>query len=234
MVLNPDHVFKALWSPAAHHLAESAILAADLNAARDCLELFFDKYTGSKVGENRLIADALFRDGIILFCSAFDKTNAARLVPEEVYGEPCPDETLEAYQLLQNVRDTFAAHNFGTLRQHNVGVACEAEHGQLKPIEITHSFASFGGWNAAEKANVLLLVDLARVHLAAEISKVHSVLWREVCELSSDQLAERPELKIGLPYAEEWKKGRKSFRQNTRERRKIDLARQSGKIVLPK
>ncbi|MFL6725015.1 MAG: hypothetical protein ACJ8FS_00695 [Sphingomicrobium sp.] len=240
MTIDPQlgPVFKRISTPEAHYLAELAIIQSDLKAAQACFQLYFDKYWDQTMtGENLVISGALFRDGIILYCSCFSKPNpkkpaakSAKLDPDEVYSV-LDDGWQDAYQGFLDVRDTFIAHNFGPLRQHNVGIQCREEGGQLRASKIMGSYATFGGWNANEAPAVLSFVGIALHHNNKRIEAAEKVVWEQALKLTPERLAALPDLNLSLPNREDWRGTRDKFRQNEQGRRTINPKGRSGRIT---
>ena len=172
-----DEVYKLLSTPEAEYLAELYLIQGDLNTAYATLNLYFEKYAARdrpREGRAAIISPSLLRDGILLFCSCFDKTAKVRLDFDDVYGHLGQDKVDYAHKLL-NMRRSFVAHNYGPQRQHSVVVICLTVGGKLVPAALTQYFVRFSGWIAEERSQLLPFIDVARKHLArlieaAEIS----------------------------------------------------------------
>ena len=85
--LRPE-AYKFLSTLEAQRLAELYLIQGDLNAAYETLDLYFTHYAATDVpkeGKAAIISPSLFRDGILLFCACFSRSDPDKLHPEAVY-----------------------------------------------------------------------------------------------------------------------------------------------------
>jgi len=123
---------KALSFPLAVELAEATLLRQDMRASLSAMKLWCEKYSKLEKPtlEEMTIRQSLFRDAIVQFIGCFDKTAPFSLSKDEVYKGT--DGGAEYFQWLKDIRDAYAAHKFGPLRQCAVGVFVDLpESGQI-------------------------------------------------------------------------------------------------------
>jgi hypothetical protein len=226
-------VRKHLTTPEADELAELYLLRGDLNASRDALQLYFDKYLvndEAKLGEEAIISGSLFRDAILLYCACFSTKDAGKLLPEAVYGHL--EEWKGYYQTILDMRDAFIAHNFGPQRQHNIVVLCKQEDGQLLPFGFTEFFIRFAGWIASEKEQILRFIDIGLEHLAGRIEEAGNRVTKAIENLTPEQLAALPDAEVLLPAREDFRKSRSRFHEDGRGERRPLPERQPGRTTV--
>jgi len=114
---------KEITTPIAKELAEYLLLQHDIKSSFDTIKLWYEKYAGRKAtltAEERLIALSLFRNSIIMFVGCFDKSAPLYLKESDIYKTE--DGGIIFFNWLKDIRDSYAAHKFGPLRQCVVGV----------------------------------------------------------------------------------------------------------------
>jgi hypothetical protein len=190
----PEHL-KLLSTPEANHLAELYLLQADLDKAHATLSLYFEKFAffdGMREGAFATISASLFRDGIMLYCACFATDNDAdKLDPHVIYDDVEGGWTY--CEKLLAIRDTFVAHNFGPMRQHNIVVIVLEIGGELIPAAFSQVHFRFAGWIAEEGKRLLPHIDLAREHLKGRIEEAEKLVQDTLTTISSDELAALPE-----------------------------------------
>jgi hypothetical protein len=118
---------KELKFAEAKELAELLLLQHDVQASIAAMEIWGAKYAEKELsGEDTIIAAALFRDAIVQFMGCFDTSAQFKLRQDVVYAGV--DGGPEYFQWLKDIRDAYAAHKFGRLRQAVVGANLIGEH----------------------------------------------------------------------------------------------------------
>jgi hypothetical protein len=214
----PEHL-KLLSTPEANHLAELYLLKADLNAAYDTLSLYFARFAfsdGMREGDFSTISASLFRDGIMLYCACFATDgDPDKLNPNDVYANV--EGGLDYCQKLLDIRDTFVAHNFGPMRQHNIVVIALEIGGRLVPAAFNQVHFRFAGWIASEGERLLPHIDLARKYLEERIKEAEEPVLEILKTISSDDLAALPEADGFLaPEDRDIRTSRQRFRNRAR------------------
>lgn len=119
--MNNSLPLKMLKSPLAHELAETVLLLDDVRHSFGAMSLWFQKYTprdGMSKAED-IIADSLLRDAIVQFIGCFDSSASVHLDPAVVFSGI--EGGVEFFGWLKDIRDAYAAHKFGALRQSVAG-----------------------------------------------------------------------------------------------------------------
>jgi hypothetical protein len=215
----PEHL-KALATPEADYLAELYLIKGDLDAAHATLSLYFDRFTPDRQlsGGEQVISSSLFRDGIILYCACFSTSDPNKLNPEAVYGH------LEGWkdycQKLLDMRNAFAAHNFGPMRQHKIVVIALEIGGKLVPAGFNQVFLRFAGWIPGEGPKLLQYIDVARDYLQKQIEEAERPILKMLETITSDELAALPDAEGFLtPEPRDIKSTRQTFRRRGRGER---------------
>jgi len=183
----PKRELRELTSPLARELAEYTILRNDLHDSFQMMKLWFEKYAGqqdNQTAEERLIALSLFRESIILFVGCFDESARTHLSASDIYKDE--DGGMVFFQWLKDIRDTYAAHKFGPLRQCVVGVILD-DSGRL--IGTGHQHQLFAGPVAEQKASLLSFIRLADPFLKAKIKEIGKQLVEAVNAMTPAELA---------------------------------------------
>lgn len=214
-----QEIRKLLTTPEAVHLSELYVLKGDLDAAYNTLSLYFEKYPfdAAKSSEEKIIASALFRDGVSLYCSCFAKDDPVRLKPETVYGHA--QDLMTHHEKLFDIRSSFVAHNFGPQRQQNTVAICVEIGGKLHPMGITQQYMRFSGWIAEEGKRLLPLIDTARDYLNNLIEEAEGPVLKAVTVISSEELAALPGPELLIPDHRDYRISRADFRKRGRGER---------------
>jgi hypothetical protein len=232
---NPiPEVYKFLSTPEAERLGELYLIQGDLNAAYEALELYFRKYSstrGPRYGQSAVVGPSLFRDGVLLFCACFSKSDGAKLHPEKVYGHLGADAMKYAQKLL-DLRDAFVAHNFGPQRQHDIVIVCPTIDGELVPYAFTQYFVRFTGWAPGEKKQMLSFIDAARKHLKGLIQEAEMIVTSQVARITPEELASLPDAEVKIPDPKDYRLSRSKFRKSGRGSRLPVPQRRLGRTIV--
>ena len=227
-------VCKRLTTPEAEHLAELYLIQADLDAAFNALDLYFEKYAVTatpKEGRAAIISPSLFRDGILLFCSCFSTKDKTKLHPEAVYAHLGSDKMDYAQKLL-DMRDAFVAHNFGPQRQHVIMIVCNDDGGNLSPLGFVQNFIRFAGWTVEERQKLLPFINVARDHLKGLIEVAEVPVMEQVTAITPDELAAIPDAEVAIPEAGDYRSSRSRFQKSGRGSRTPVPQRQLGQTIV--
>lgn len=105
---------KSLRSALARRYSEMSLLKIDLELSAKALRLWDDHRQTEPSGDVAVLRLALFRDAVVQFIACFSPPGE-HLNAKEVFG--ALDGGMEYYNWLRSIRDTYAAHRFGPLRQ---------------------------------------------------------------------------------------------------------------------
>ena len=184
----PTVTLRELTTPIARELSEYTLLKNDLIQSFEALELWFNKYAGRKkddmTNEERLIALSLFRNAIIMFVGCFDKSAKVSLSETDIYSSR--KGGLEYFKWLQDIRDTYAAHTFGPLRQCSVGVLMD-EAGTL--VGTGHHVQIYAGPIATAKGDILSFISAAGRHVEKIITDLALQMLKDAKKMTPSELA---------------------------------------------
>lgn len=199
-----DVLKKALSSPLAEELAELYLLHEDLENSYNAMSLFFDRYVDSPPGHDDFtVRMSLFRDAIVQFAQCFSKDEPLKPRPEEVYANTQGWKPL--YDIMSNLRNGYAAHNFSLHRQHGVCAVLEwnPSHDRVRLFSLCHEAGRFGGFAKADRDNILKLIEIARDFILQRGRSVRDKLWDELVATDPDELFKLPDyVSIDIPDLE--------------------------------
>jgi hypothetical protein len=183
---------REVGSPTAIELGETLILLQDTRQSFAAMKLWFRKYVPEgdtePAGEDELIADALFRDAIVQFVGNFDRSAKHPLVAEVVFNTI--EGGAEYIGWLTDIRDSYAAHKFGTLRQCVVGVIVDTKGVLLGDGHLSLRGYPFG----KEEEQLLGAISVVGRHLEAKVKDLRAKLLAEARAMPPEEL-------LGLPNA---------------------------------
>ena len=214
-----DRVFS---SAEAVSLAEAYLMEADLQKSLKNMLLVIGKYpliAGSD--DERAIAEALFRDAVVLFIGCFGQ-GLHELSKETVFA-PVRDG-LKDFAYLKDMRDTYAAHRFGPARQTFVVVRKTGNEWGFVPMNLLYSVP-----------NVNLLpkfADLVRAAIAAAAAKVAAltpVVQKQLFDIGPDGIERLAPLAARTPDLHELRMSRSAFREGRKVRQRGRKGPKGGK-----
>jgi hypothetical protein len=165
-------------------LAEYMLLLLDLQSSMAAIKIWHEKYADDpKSQENQIVSTSLFRDAIVQFVGCFDKSAKFRLKPEEIYRDD--DGALSYFQWLNDVRNAYAAHKFGALRQMVVGVFVDPQKGV---VGTGHLGGIYAGPVKEAGPQMLAFMAIAKAHLEQKIQALSEELIKFAKTLSLEQL----------------------------------------------
>lgn len=193
-------------------LGEWHLILHDLQTAERNVQLLQKVYTGPNMGpETHTIAEALFRDAIIQFMACFGDPKKYLLTVEEVYAGR--SGALTDMQYLRDLRDTFAAHNFGPMRQAYIIVTPGEDASALRPLRLVYSLPI-----PATLPAYAALIRSAQKAAADKILAVHAVVVEQLIALGLDGIAVLPLVSLRTAQPDEMRQSRKAFRKGSPQR----------------
>ena len=180
------------------------------------MRLYFDKYIDAHVGtDDFTIRLSLFRDAVVQFSGCFSKKDKLKLNPEEVYAK---HKNWEPWaQWFHDIRDAYAAHNFGPSRLHSVGAVLERSN-RLNRMVFTGvgDFAArHSGPAAHTRDSVLRFMMVACQFVNQRTADVEERLLKQLAEIGPDTLLTYPDLEHLIPDAPDIRSTRESFRKKS-------------------
>jgi hypothetical protein len=162
-----------LTSPLALEYAERALQHHDINHAIEAIRIWSSPLPGLSEAAARVVRTSLFRDAIVQFVGCFDKSDKQyRLVREDVF--PRTGSAEEYFQWLLALRDTFAAHRFGPLRQAVTGASVVGGAGGAVSVLMS----LYLGPDATEAPRLLEFGSLRRTTSTVAFRSSNSSLWK--------------------------------------------------------
>lgn len=186
----PQQPLKRLNTATANELAELILLQHDIGSCLNAMKLWSERFANrdSMSQEEQTIAQSLFRDAIVQFIGCFDRTAKYRLFPDDVYQDI--DGGIEYYNWLKDIRDAYAAHKFGPLRQCVVGVFLDTTGTKALTVgDLVHIYmgpADNGG------PMIFNFIRIASRHLDEKIEKLQKEMLLEVQGMSPEALSALP------------------------------------------
>ena len=119
-----------------------------------------------------------------MFVGCFDKSAPVSLVPSDIYNSK--DGSVQYYEWMKDIRDSYAAHKFGPLRQCVTGVFLDPS-GNV--IEAGHTAQIYAGPKAEGKNDMLDIIKTAGRFSYAKVTTLKSQLEGYAKTLSASELA---------------------------------------------
>lgn len=177
---------KKLDIPKARELAETMLFLEDARHSFQALNLWFSRYTGDKrrSDDDQIISDSLVRDAIIQIIGCFDKSAEHHLDPNEVFS--AIEGGVEYFNWLKGIRDAYAAHKFGSLRQCIVGVFLDPESKPMGVGEIGMRQDPFG---IGDKTDLLRFIGVVGKFLQKKVQDLHEQILQDAKKMPVDSIA---------------------------------------------
>lgn len=203
---------KDMGTPTCRELGEKLLLMHDVAHSRKAMTLWFDRYCETKEAteESAIIGHALFRDAIIQFVGCFEGKDG--LTTQEVFANV--EGGIEYFQWLKDIRDSYAAHKFGPMRQCAVGVALDKTGTEV--IGSGHLMQTYHGPGKGAEQDMLRVMRITGKYLLARIDDLTKTLLEEARSLSHNQLLALPNVQTYAP--DEIRVGRDTFQKRMRSR----------------
>lgn len=186
-----ERPLRQIDSPAAKELAETILIQTDIRFAISAIGIWQRMASEMKEGEDStVICQALFRDAIVQFIGCFEEKPKHTLVRDQVYSENNGGH--EYFKWLQDMRDAYAAHKFGALRQSSAGVVVEdgkaISHGFLQSIYL--------GPDVQGAPQLLHFMQIAADFVAVKIKTLEQRMLEEVRLMTAEQLEALPIIRM--------------------------------------
>jgi hypothetical protein len=204
-----DHAIRELSIPLSYEISEYLIIREDIETSIKSIRLWFDKYpfSSSKDGDRKLISQSLFRDSIVMFVGCFDKNAKVALASSEVYS--MHDGSLQYFHWLKDIRDAYAAHKFGPLRQLTAGVVIDRQGSFIK---ISYDWYFYAGPKRSQRDQMIQLMLKAGQFVQDRINKLGVQLEDYAKRLSNEERLKLSEPLFHSPNANEIRTSRARFR----------------------
>lgn len=174
---------KALSSPLAHRMAEITMVRDELSTCLRAVQLWAGRVSEDDDGDDAIIHDALFRDCVVQFMACFGE-DQHRLNPADAFGRF--EGVLEFFGWLRDVRDSYAAHRFGVLRQSVPMLVLDDNHQKLGVGHIASIYR--GPSSADDKANLLFVFSLGLDYATKLSRELNRQVQLELEALSADEI----------------------------------------------
>lgn len=175
-----------LDTPLAKELAEMLLVGQDLQFSIHAMEVWSKEFSDSekfKSREEEVIRFSLFRDSVVQFVGCFDKSAPFYLKWDEIYQEGDGGHTF--FKWMKDVRDAYAAHRFGALRQAAVGATYDA---QTDARGIGHFTFVYSGPKPEFAKQLLPFTMRAAKHIEARIRTGLLQIGKQVDAMSAKEL----------------------------------------------
>ena len=183
----PEIRLRTLSTPAATRLAELYLHQHDIEGSIKALELWSRSFEGLPEEDANAIRASLFRDAIVQFVGCFDRTDKEhRLAFENLYQGV--DKADAYFGWLKDLRDAYAAHRFGPLRQVAVGAA-ELPNGKHALGLLRNVFM---GPHQEEGPRLRAFMQIASKALSEKITELNEQVLQEVTSMTSQEFESLP------------------------------------------
>ncbi|MDP2008794.1 MAG: hypothetical protein Q8K11_01330 [Phenylobacterium sp.] len=198
---------RELATPEALELAEWELISYDLDICLRNFSLLVERYDlPIRSEEDRAIFEALYRDAVVQLMGCFTNKDA-KLSKDEVGAGLKGGKESIAY--LQDLRDTFAAHNFGPQRQCYILALPEAKPGQIgfTPLRVVFSLPV-----PEVMPDYVKLVEVAKRIVKRKTDVLRDAVLRQVLVMGLEGINALPPYDLVMPENDELRMSRKGFR----------------------
>ena len=200
---------KQLDSPSALRLAELSLLQFDINHSIKAIEIWSAEFCdrGELAERDRTVSISLYRDAIVQFTGCF--AGRSSLSASDVYGhiEGGP----ETYQFLLDMRDAYAAHNFGPLRQAVSIAMFKPDFAELIRVGCPR-WIYHGGLTRSIGDELRRFMQVAQTHVDARMESARDQVHSEVSSMSVDEWRALNEPQIHHAEIQDIRSSRSRFR----------------------
>lgn len=199
--------------------AEYASMVVNLRCITEAITAFRLCYDRWRKGEpdsdeETAIRAALYRDGLTQVMACFTTNPQKRhehLIPSEAFAGL--DGWEKFYQYMHDLRDAYAAHNFGTKRMVEPVVIVHPNTGEV--LGLGHLAAHFVGEGLDGEKGVMTFCQAAQNHVTARIAQIETELLKELKAIPPDELLGLPDAQLRIAGTEDIKTGREKFRKKS-------------------
>jgi hypothetical protein len=198
-------ILREIDSPLAKELGEIQLITQDIETAFRAIDLWRKKYAPktAMTPKERTVCLALFRDAVVQFVGCFDKNSKYSLRKESVYTT---DDQIAYFDWLQDLRDSYAAHQFGPYRQCVVGVNLS---GPSRRIEYINQL--YRGPNLGDQLQDF--ISIAGTYSAFRMKELTEKLLRSLDSVTDEELSALPIAKTHQVGLSEVRMSRAAFRR---------------------
>ena len=211
-----EPILKELTTPLARELGEYTLLKNDIEESFRVMKLWFEKYAGRKkhelTKEEELIALSLFRNAVIMFVGCFDESAEVSLSASAIYGSKVGG--MEFFKWLKDIRDSYAAHKFGPLRQCPVGVLMD-ETGNI--LGGGHQIQIYAGPVASSKELILSFISVAGRFIERKVAELATQLLQDAKKMSAVELAALKAARVYDVPPHQYRTSREAFLRSLRD-----------------
>jgi hypothetical protein len=214
--MNNGQTLRSLESATEVELSETLLLLQDTRQSFTAMKLWFRKYAPEEgvqlPPEDSMIADALFRDSIVQFVGNFDRKAEYPLDEGVVFAQV--EGGAEFIRWLKDIRDSYAAHKFGTLRQCVAGVAINASGAVIGVGHLAMRGYPFG---KEQEDQMLQCMSVVGRYLEAKVKDLEVKLMAEAQALPHEDLLRLPSANTYATATDEIRLSRKRLEKRRRE-----------------
>lgn len=208
---------KILNSEIEIELSEALLLLHETRQCLAAMKLWFNKYAVEDgiqpSSDEQILSDALLRDTIIQFVGNFDRTTKHALDENEVFADV--EGGVDYISWLRDIRDSYAAHKFGVLRQCVAGVIVD-EMGALKGPG--HLMMHGSPVSKNQEGQMLSCINIVRQHLEAKVTDLEGKLLAKAECYSPQELLGLQSAKTYAPNSDELRMSRKKMKKRHHDR----------------
>jgi len=204
---------KLIGSPTATELEEMHLILHDLQQASRAMKVWAKKYAPREGGmddETQLISMSMARDAIVQFVGCFDNKAKIKLSAEEVFAHI--EHGVSFFNSLKDIRDSYAAHRFGPMRQCVAGVVVSSDGKMVGP---GHLMQQLFPMDDEHVGPFLIMIEAAGKFAAKRCDELADKLKAEASAMTLDALAALPVARTTAPSAEQIRMSRERFRSKT-------------------
>lgn len=205
-IAQSDQKIVMLETQEALELVELTLLKANLEHAIKAMSLYYEIDDGHQPGQTfDVVKPSLFRDAIVQFVACFHPEGKNyHLIPDDVYAGDA--EALKRYDILFDWRNSFAAHNFGILRQGAAAIAIQSDGYHLAILD----FRTYG-LSGHTRDEILPLFQNAIDNNDARIAGVAKVVTEQFHAMTHEETVALPLLRLVIPADHEIPNARKGL-----------------------
>ena len=205
---------RAVTTPEARSLSEWYLIRRVLKVSESNLRALLQMPNAPQLSSvERTVAEALFRDAIIQLIGCFGEDKNHKLEKKSVYSSH--PGGLTSINYLQDLRDSFLAHNFGPQRQSFIFVNPSAYGTDewCAHFDVVFSLPAHEGLPP-----YLTVVEIALQATEALIHRLNQIVLGQLEKLGPAGVAALPPLKVRTPSMGEVRMSRRGFREGTKPR----------------
>jgi hypothetical protein len=214
-IAQSGRVAKALDTPLAHRFAEMCLLRDELRLCLSAIRLWTSRIRQGGDEDYQRITEALLRDAIVQFTACFGD-GEDRLSPAAAFGD------IEGWSdylgWLRDVRDSYAAHRFGILRQAVPAAILGDDNSAIGVGYLASVYCGPG--EERDYENLLMFFGSGLGYAARVVDQLGTELLSEARAMSPEALASLPNARLEPVVAAEFiRMTRENYRKPKSRRR---------------